>query len=208
MNAGIFAKLLVVAGICAAAGFSAEPIDFVRSQRNNSFVTQQGSALEHGAKSIAAGSTKATPPVPVPGHAAPSAEQVAVYKAFMIYFADRSLFAQVSDLTYAIPLANAHRCLPGVKLEKSDAAPLRAQTLPQGILSDPHKFRLVTIRSDSEHHERLLRLSDIIFDSRHEYAVLNYSYRCGFLCGEGETVVFRKFGQTWKQLRSCAEWIS
>lgn len=208
MNSGVAAKLFVLAGLCVTAGLSADSVGLARSQSGGSRPPQQGSTVEQGAKSRAAGSTKATTPGAASSRAAPSAEEIAVYKAFMTYFVDQAPFAQVSDVTYPMPVANAHRCLHGVQLEKSDAAAARAQTVPQDILSDTNQFRLVTIRSDSERHERLLRLSDIAFDARHQYAVVNYSYHCGFLCGEGSTVVFKKVGNRWKHLRSCVEWMS
>ena len=160
------------------------------------------------------GVTKPTSTDPAPNHATPSAEQVAMYKAFMAYFAAGNGSAHVVDITYPLPVDNANRCLHGIKLEKSDAASLDAHTLPQEIIPDAHRFRLVTIGSASEHQERLfrlsglLRLSGIAFDTRHQYAVLNYDFHCGLLCGKGATVVFQKVGPTWKRLRSCVEWIS
>lgn len=76
MNTPIATKLFLFAGLCAATGFSAEPIDSAGSQPRESFSTQQGSTLEHGATSSAAGSTRATTPGPVSGRAAPSAEEI------------------------------------------------------------------------------------------------------------------------------------
>ncbi|MGC2467415.1 MAG: hypothetical protein WA517_19640 [Candidatus Acidiferrum sp.] len=141
----------------------------------------------------------------------PAAEEVAVYKAFMVYFAARTPNAQVSDVTAMLSVPLADHCLHGIKLEKTDAAAKDIHTLPQEIISATDRFKLVTIRPGSRHSEGLvglLQLSEIGFDARHQYAVLNYDFHCGALCGEGATVVFKKLGGSWKHIRSCGNWMS
>jgi len=141
----------------------------------------------------------------------PAAEEIAVYKAFMVYFAARTPNAQVADVTVPSLLANGNHCLHGIKLEKSDAASKDVHTLPQEIISATDRFELVTIRPGSRYSESLvglLQLSEIGFDARHQYAVLNYDFHCGALCGEGATVVFKKLGGSWKHIRSCVNWMS
>lgn len=55
----------------------------------------------------------------------------------------------------------------------------------------------------------LFRLSEIVFDQQHRYAVLSYSFVCGSLCGHGRTIVVKKVGRQWKVTqRSCGTWIS
>lgn len=54
----------------------------------------------------------------------------------------------------------------------------------------------------------LFTLSEIAFDKNHRYAVVAYSFVCGGLCGNGETLVLRKVGQTWKVTKHCGGWVS
>jgi len=148
---------------------------------------------------------------PTSDHAAPFPEKIGVYKAFMVYFAARTRNAQVADVTVPSLLANGDHCLHGIKLEKTDAAAKDIHTLPQEIISATGRFKLVTIRPGSRHSEGLvglLQLSEFGFDARHQYAVLNYDFHCGALCGESATVVFKKLGGSWKHVRSCGNWIS
>jgi hypothetical protein len=51
-------------------------------------------------------------------------------------------------------------------------------------------------------------LSEIAFDSEHRLAVVAYSFVCGSLCGNGETLVLKKTGQRWKVLKRCGGWAS
>ena len=226
MNTEVSTKFLILAAFCVAAGFSGGSMGSPGSQLPESVSSHKRSV---GWRCAVRGPTNSgnprtgmllvfsygqlsgvrdvTPAGPVPNHSTPSVEQIAVYKAFVAYFADRAPYADVADLTY--PMSRAREaCLRGIDLEKSEAGASAVQTLPPQILPDTGKFRIVTIRSGSEQHERLLRLSAIAFDPRHRYAVLNYSYHCGVLCGEGGTVVLKKIGPRWKHLRSCKEWIS
>jgi hypothetical protein len=55
----------------------------------------------------------------------------------------------------------------------------------------------------------LFTLSEIVFDSSHTHAALNYTFHCGSLCGHGGTVVFIKVRGTWKRSKAnCGSWIS
>lgn len=219
MNTRTPTKLLLLAGLCAPMGLlglSANSVGLPRSQSGKNAIRQERSPL--GFRLLPYSQlfdvTKPTSTDPAPNHAPPSVEEVAVYKAFMAYFAAGNGSAHVVDITYPVPLDNADRCLHGIKVEKSDAARSDLHTLPQEIIPDAHRFWLVTIGSASDHQSQLfrlsglLRLSEIAFDTHHQYAALNYDFQCGLLCGRGATVVFRKVGPTWKRLRSCGEWIS
>ncbi|HZP33675.1 MAG TPA: hypothetical protein VFB23_09985 [Candidatus Acidoferrales bacterium] len=194
MNTTKSVKLLLLAALCAGMGLSAESAGLPGSQSGENATRQERS--------------------PLAADRATRVEEITVYKVFMAYFAAGNGSAHVADVTYPLPLDNADRCLHGIKIEKGDAARAGVHTLPQEIIPDAHRFWLFAISSASEHQEQLfrvsglLRLSEIAFDSRHQYAVLNYDFHCGVLCGRGATVVFRKAGPTWKRLRSCGEWIS
>ena len=54
----------------------------------------------------------------------------------------------------------------------------------------------------------LFELSEIVFDKEHRRAVVSYSFVCGELCGNGNTLVLKKVGQGWKVAKRCGGWIS
>lgn len=54
----------------------------------------------------------------------------------------------------------------------------------------------------------LFTFSEIVFDKRHQHAVLAYSFVCGGLCGHGNTIILKKVGEKWKQIKTCRSWIS
>jgi hypothetical protein len=54
----------------------------------------------------------------------------------------------------------------------------------------------------------LFTLSEIIFDQRHVNAVVSYSFFCGSLCGNGNTLALRKVGKVWKVRKHCGGWVS
>ena len=51
-------------------------------------------------------------------------------------------------------------------------------------------------------------LSEIVFDKLHKHAVVTYSFRCGGLCGNGNTLLLAKVGKKWKISKSCGAWVS
>ena len=54
----------------------------------------------------------------------------------------------------------------------------------------------------------LFRLSEIVFDKQHRRAVVAYSFTCGMLCGNGNTLVLKKVGHDWKVAKRCGGWVS
>ena len=54
----------------------------------------------------------------------------------------------------------------------------------------------------------LFTLSEIAFDREHRRAAVSYSFVCGGLCGNGNTLVLRKVGHNWKVLKRCGGWVS
>ena len=138
-----------------------------------------------------------------------SAEQIEVYKAFVNYYARHSAgYASIADLTEPLNL-RTDRCLSGIKLENPPGKQDRVHSLPGQIVGQVRNFDLVTIGSTPSKYERVLRLSEIAFDSQHRHAVFKYNLTCRVpLCGEGGTVVFEKVAGAWKHTRSCSNWIS
>jgi len=54
----------------------------------------------------------------------------------------------------------------------------------------------------------LFTLSEIVFDEKHMHAVVSYSFYCGSLCGNGNTLKLRKVGKEWKVSKHCGGWVS
>jgi len=54
----------------------------------------------------------------------------------------------------------------------------------------------------------LLTLSEIIFNKKHNRALVSYSFMCGELCGYGNVLVLTKVGEKWKIYKTCEGWVS
>lgn len=54
----------------------------------------------------------------------------------------------------------------------------------------------------------MLSLSEIIFDRRHRRALVGYEFRCGTLCGHGDTLLLKLAGSGWKVGKRCGGWVS
>ena len=54
----------------------------------------------------------------------------------------------------------------------------------------------------------LLTLSEIIFNKKHNRALVSYSFVCGDLCGYGNVLVLTKVGKKWKISKTCEGWVS
>jgi len=54
----------------------------------------------------------------------------------------------------------------------------------------------------------LFTLSEIVFDKLHQRAAVAYSFVCGELCGNGDTLILRKQGTKWKVVKRCGGWVS
>ncbi len=54
----------------------------------------------------------------------------------------------------------------------------------------------------------LFTFSEIAFDKKHNYALLQYSFWCGSLCGHGNLLVLKKVAGKWKIKKRCGEWVS
>lgn len=50
--------------------------------------------------------------------------------------------------------------------------------------------------------------SEIIFDKNHRRALVSYSFVCGSLCGNGNTLILRKVAGNWKVSKTCSSWVS
>jgi len=51
-------------------------------------------------------------------------------------------------------------------------------------------------------------LSEIVFDKKHQFALVSYSFVCGGLCGNGNTYVLEKSSGKWKIKKTCGGWVA
>jgi hypothetical protein len=54
----------------------------------------------------------------------------------------------------------------------------------------------------------LFTFSEILFDEGHNHAMVQYSFVCGSLCGNGGMLLLKRSGQRWKISKRCGTWIS
>lgn len=91
------------------------------------------------------------------------------------------------------------------KVEENDPQKLMKRAIDDGQRVTDKQL------DDSLHHAfaaGLFTFSEIAFDKKHQHAVLAYSFVCGGLCGHGNTIVLKKVGERWKEIKTCRSWIS
>ena len=166
-----------------------------------------------------------------------SADEIAVYKAVLLYGGDKDASLNVSSKTYPLdPNAattgfDRPECLNGVQLDNLPTASRSYHELPPEVLPskamrivDPKtQARIVhsndpsnTIRKGAPVKEAvefafttgLFSVSEIAFDREHRFAAVRYSFWCGSLCGHGSTLVFEKVNGKWRKARNCGGWVS
>jgi len=54
----------------------------------------------------------------------------------------------------------------------------------------------------------LFTFSEVVFDKRHKYALVQYSFWCGSLCGSGELLVLKNRNGKWFVNKRCGGWVS
>ncbi len=91
------------------------------------------------------------------------------------------------------------------KVEENDPQKLMKRAIDDGERVTEKQM------DDSLHHAfaaGFFTFSEIAFDKKHQHAVLAYSFGGGGLCGHGNTIVLKKIGEIWKQVKTCRSWIS
>ena len=172
---------------------------------------------------------------PTVSQSAMDADQIAVYRAFLASYSNGSKARlNLSKYTSALDLAEekGNRCLRGIQLHSARRSDSTVHEFDPQI-SLPGDIRLVdpdeqskAIRQDDPgtairqgkdvdtavkagFAAGLLTLSEVAFHKSHRYAVMNFSFVCGGLCGHGSTLVFEKKNGEWKESkRQCAVWMS
>ena len=163
-----------------------------------------------------------------------SVEQMEVYKAFLSSYTNgsKSSHLNLANRTVMLDLSDTGNCLKGIKIESNDPAysivhefDTQSALLANVTLVDS-KEQMAKVKDndpgrtmrqgqsvehavESAFASGLLTLSEVAFDKTHQYAVMNFSFVCGSLCGHGEVVILQKVDGHWKQTnRLCGGWIS
>jgi len=166
-----------------------------------------------------------------------TAEQIAVYQAFLNSYSNGSESSRLnlSNRTYSLDLSEdlgAGGCLKGIEFDKIEHSKSifhnfdPKNPLAKNItLVDPDEQRKVIRQNDPSRTMRegksvrnavedafstgLLSLSEVVFDKTHQFAVMSFGFRCGGLCGHGGTIIFQNSDGHWKRTkRQCGSWIS
>lgn len=97
---------------------------------------------------------------------------------------------------------------PDPQLEKIKAGD--PQNLVKKVIDDHQKVTKKELDDSIQQafHNGLFALSEIVFDKEHIRAVLSYSFTCGSLCGNGDTLILKKDGDKWEVNKRCGPWVS
>ena len=157
-------------------------------------------------------------------------EETEIYGSFLdSYLGANKEVTNLSDRTFPLDLSGPgdhNSCLKGIELnnlvEAGHTVHLLGAEIARGravklVAWNKHKDPDQSIKN-GESVENAVKegfksgvfsLSEMIFDKTHRFAVFQFSFFCGSLCGQGGTIVFEKVGDKWRQSkRSCASWIS
>jgi hypothetical protein len=165
-----------------------------------------------------------------------TAEQLAVYKAmFVSWFEDSKLSGNLAIQTEPLDLKADYwyaSCLKGLLLESiSPGIVHRFRTedlnsLGSGALHlvDPEEQSEVNDEHDPGKAIRngkpvddavedgfshgLLTVSEIRFDKTHTHALVQFSFRCGMLCGHATPMLMEKKNGMWKRKAMCGGYVS
>ncbi len=90
-------------------------------------------------------------------------------------------------------------------VEENDPQRLVHAAIDGRVVSDRQLDEAVT----NAFRTALLQVSEIAFDKTGRFAVMQFSFYCGSLCGHGGTLVFEKRKGRWRQTkRECGGWVS
>jgi hypothetical protein len=161
-----------------------------------------------------------------------SAEQIAVYHGFLRKFSSALHFRNLSNVTVTFDFKGfpeGRPCLRGIELE-NDSEPFQTtHALPREItkgmdirlVDTVQKRELLQQRDalskdknepaldDRRAHTNVLVLSEIVFDTDNQFALVKYLLLCGEHCLSGATLVMEKVDDEWivSSRRPCAAFI-
>ena len=175
---------------------------------------------------IAALSVFLWPDAAQPNTSSLSSEQVQVYADLIDSFG-RTGFKLLSNTTFPLNLsvvATNAVCLQGIRLEAMVKSAEAAHLLGPEVLRN-HSIRIVGDKDESTALKKkdktraygrtnsdpddsgtskdpgILALSEIIFDTTHNFAVIKYVFLCGSHCNSGAILVLEKVGNRWSARR-------
>ena len=160
-----------------------------------------------------------------------TADEVAIYKAVLAAWVDKSTKLNVADRTFALDRDVDCECLKGMDVDSVTQATRsfhklgRESLIGKASLVDTEEQSRIVRLNDPERTMQsgarvdvavkrafangLFRLSEIAFDKEHRRALVGYSLVCGSLCGNGGTWLFEKKNGEWKRSEiNCGGWIS
>jgi hypothetical protein len=162
-----------------------------------------------------------------------TAEQQAIYRSFFESYSNGArTTVNLADTTLRFDPQDMDRqgCLKKLNLgpDPEKVHKLTAAALPEHryVLVDPEAGRAGVRENDPDKSIRqgkkigdaveqgfaagLLSVSEIAFSQDHHYAVFQYDFSCGSLCGHGALVIYENEGGSWKPLEEtgCSRWVS
>lgn len=164
----------------------------------------------------------------------PSQDQIEVYHAFLIGYGTGSKWRlNVGNRTTPLDISedDIRGCLTGLEPEPSSDLSAIHQFSSEVFRTDKVRLveseqqRSIVSRTDPSHtipegesvdtaveiafSAGLLEMSEVVFSIGHSFAVMQFRFSCGSLCGNGGTLVFDRSGQKWKRSeRSCHSYIN
>lgn len=91
------------------------------------------------------------------------------------------------------------------QIDRNDPQKLILEALYGGAEVDEDEIRRSV---ENAFQVGLFTLSEIVFDKKHEHAIVAYSFRCGRLCGHGATWILERDDDGWRVADVCGQWIS
>jgi hypothetical protein len=176
-----------------------------------------------------AGAAGQSSPKPIPSPDPLTAEQMSIYRQFLADYDNgakavlnvaqitRTFEADDGDLAGCMKTFNKDNSramiVHSFQQDSFPADKVRLVDPEKHVIHDPgtaiRQGQSVDDAVKAGFAEGLFTFSEIVFDSTHTYAALDYSFHCGSLCGHGGTVVFHKVGEKWKKAKvGCGSWIS
>ena len=128
------------------------------------------------------------------------AERIRVYRAFVKARNSvtpwRVNIAKRTSRLYPVP----EKCAQGIDIEPPFDPGEKGRALPKAVVEGADAKLVRANLGRSVYH-----LSEIAFDRKHRYALLNYSYDAGIYGWEGGLLVFENMGGEWREVeRRCS----
>jgi hypothetical protein len=91
------------------------------------------------------------------------------------------------------------------KIDQGDPQILLKKAIDEGGVASEDELKKSVKRAVEN---GLFSLSEIVFDKKHQRALVAYSFVCGSLCGNGNTLILRLSDGKWRISKTCTVWMS